>query len=60
MEEKKKYTAYLTGYGKTANKTINTTIQVDSEEEARDYCKKSRDSWYGEYDYYFGGLKENK
>lgn len=57
---KKKYTAYLIGYGKTARKRTTTTIQVDSEDEARDYCKESRDSWDGEYDYYFDRLEENK
>ena len=59
-EQKKKYTAYLTGWGKTACKCTCKTIQVDNEEEARAYCKKSQDSMLGEYDYYFDYLEENK
>ena len=59
-EEKKKFTAHLVGHGKTANKTTYTTIQVDSEEEAKDYCAKSRDSWEGEYDFYLDRLEKNE
>lgn len=55
----KKYTAHLVGYGKTAYKTEHTTIQVDSKEEALEYCQQSRDSWFGEYDYYLKTLEEN-